>query len=371
MWEPASSSSVPVPTPYVELSHFWHPWVGSTLQHPSYQEENPRSGLAEGAVVESWPFLNLPSLVVLGGKWLPFFWRHPHIWEGVPLVAYKWSPKQHDKEVVTSKQVVYMISCQGLCAHNEWPYLEFQFTAINSVSMAAKASDLVDKMSGANLQADGHVKVPTQSVKDLWEPEEEGSSSSYLPSWSPAQRLPSGCPYTKYCLEIWMTLTEELGAIPPPSHSWMAPLVEDMLHEARTRLTEAVVTGPGRAVLFYGRHSVGEGLMVDKARDAAFLLTGAGMWVGKLAYLTTNPMTIQEGKSSIAQAVLDNSVKGREPGHPRVNLLAQQPFQFNALRTSPLKDVSGNCGSDYPQSPGWPWEAENTIGDGEREASIT
>ena len=47
-----------------------------------------------------------------------------------------------------------------------------------------------------------------------------------------------------------MTLTEELGAIPPPSHSWTAPLVEDMLQEARTGLTKAVVTGPGRAVLF-------------------------------------------------------------------------------------------------------------------------
>ena len=70
-----------------------------------------------------------------------------------------------------------------------------------------------------------------------------------------------------------MTLTEELGAVPLPSHSWMAPLVEGMLHDARTSLTEAVVTGPGRAVLFYGRHSLGEGLTIDKARDAAFLLT--------------------------------------------------------------------------------------------------
>ena len=69
----------------------------------------------------------------------------------------------------------------------------------------------------------------------------------------------------------------------------MAPLVEDMLHEARTRLTEAVVTGPGRVVLFYGRCSMGEGLMVDEARDATFLLTGAGTWVGKLAYLTARP----------------------------------------------------------------------------------
>ena len=111
-----------------------------------------------------------------------------------------------------------------------------------------------------------------------------------------------------------MTLTEELGAIPPPSHSWMAPLVEDMLCKARTGLTEAVVTGPGRMVLFYGRHSMGEGLMVDEARDTAFILTGAGTWVGKLAYLTTDPMTIQEGK--IAQGELDNQVKARGPDIP-------------------------------------------------------
>ena len=82
-----------------------------------------------------------------------------------------------------------------------------------------------------------------------------------------------------------MTLTEELGAMPPPSHSWMAPLIDDMMREARTGLTEAVVTGPGRAVLFYGRHLMGEGLMADEARDATFLLTGAGTWVGKSAYL--------------------------------------------------------------------------------------
>ena len=99
---------------------------------------------------------------------------------------------------------------------------------------------------------------------------------------------------------------EELGAVPPPSHSWMAPLVEDMLHDAKIGLTKAVVMGPGRAVLFSGRHSMGEGLTVDEARDAAFLLTGAGMWVGKSAYLAADPMTIQEGKRAITQAVSDH-----------------------------------------------------------------
>ena len=171
------------------------------------------------------------------------------------------------------------------------------------MSMAAKLSDLVDEMSGANLQMEGHADVLAQSAKDLHEPEVSDNPPSHFPSWSPAWRLPSSCPNMKYCLEIHVTLMEELGAIPPPSHSWTAPLVEDMLHDARTGLTKAVVTGPGRAVLFYERHSMGEGLTVDKARDATFLLTGAGTWVGKLAYLTTDSMTIQEGKRAIAQAV--------------------------------------------------------------------
>ena len=241
-------------------------------------------------------------------------------------MAYKQSPEQCDKEAVASDQVVYIISCQGLCAHNEWPYPEFQFTATNFLSMAVKLSDLVDKTSEANLQMDGQVEVPTQGAKDLRETKEEDSSPSHLPTWSPARRLLAGHPKMKYCLEIQVTLTKELGAIPPPSHLWTAPLVEDMLREARTGLTKAVVTGPGRAILFYRRHSMGEGLKVNEARDATFLLTGAGTWVGKLVYLTTNLITNQEGKRAIAQAVSDNRVKARGPGHPHVNLPTQQPF---------------------------------------------
>ena len=76
-------------------------------------------------------------------------------------------------------------------------------------------------------------------------------------------------------------------------------MVEDMLWEARAGLTEAVVIGPDRAILFYGRHSMEKGLKAGKARDATFLLTGAGMWMGKSAYPTANPMTLQEGKRAI------------------------------------------------------------------------
>ena len=145
--------------------------------------------------------------------------------------------------------------------------------------MATKSSDLLNKMSGVNLQMEGHMDIPSQSAKDLQESEALGSSPSHSLSWSPARRLLSSHPNMKLCLEIHVTLTEELGAVAPPPHSWMAPIVEDMLHDIRTRLAKGVVTGLGRAVLFYGKCSMGEALNADEARDAAFLLTGAGRWV--------------------------------------------------------------------------------------------
>ena len=40
------------------------------------------------------------------------------------------------------------------------------------------------------------------------------------------------------------------------------------------------------------------------------------MWVRKLAYLTADPMMLQEDKRAITWAVLDHRVKAREPGHP-------------------------------------------------------
>ena len=137
--------------------------------------------------------------------------------------------------------------------------------------------------------------------------------------------------------------------------------MEDMLHDARTGLTKAVVTGPGRAVLFYGRCSMGEGLTADEARDATFLLTGAGTWVGKSSYLAADPMTIQEGRRAIAQAVSNHQVKARGPGFPHVNLPAQQPFQFDPPRSSPPKDASGNGGSDHPLSPCQPSRGQEHI----------
>ena len=155
-------------------------------------------------------------------------------------------------------------------------------------------------MTEANLQTDGLVEEPALRASDWQETEGEDSSPHNSLMWSPVQRPPTGHLNMNHCLSIQVTLTDELGDVPPPLHAWTAPVVEDMLQEIRAGLMEAGVIGPGRAILFYGRCSMGEGLKADEARDTAFLLTGVGTWVGKSAYLTTDPMTLQEGKRAIA-----------------------------------------------------------------------
>ena len=196
-------------------------------------------------------------------------------------------------------------------------------------------------MSGANLQMEGKLDVPSQSAKDPGKFGALDSSPSHLPSWSPARRPLLSCPNTGHCMEICVASTEELGAVPPPSHASTAPLVEDMLHYARTSLTEAVVTGPGGAVLFYGRHSLGEGLSLGKARDAIFLLTGSDTWVRKPACLAADSLTIQEGQWAIAQAITKSWIKARGLGHLCINLLTPQPFRLDCPRGSPQKDSPG------------------------------
>ena len=71
--------------------------------------------------------------------------------------------------------------------------------------------------------------------------------------------------------------------------------------------------GPGRAILFYGRHSLEEDLNLGEERDATFTITGPGTWVGKSAHLATDPLTIQEGQQVIAQAITGCWIEARGP----------------------------------------------------------
>ena len=109
--------------------------------------------------------------------------------------------------------------------------------------------------------------------------------------------------------------------------------------------------GPDKAVLFYGRWSLGEGLSLGKVRDAAFTLMGAGTWVGKPADLVNDPLTIQEGQQTITQAIMECQIEVGGPRQPHSQLSTPQPFRYHHIGDSPQKGCPGDASFSHQPSP--------------------
>ena len=134
-----------------------------------------------------------------------------------------------------------------------------------SVSLATRSNNLDDQKSGVNIQTEGHTLTPPSRQNGPEETEVFGSAPSCSPSLSPVRKPTPDCPETWYCLEIQVISIEEGGTTPPTPHAWQVPVVEDMVQDGRSSLTEVVVASPGQAILFYGQQLLGEGLTFGKA----------------------------------------------------------------------------------------------------------
>ena len=201
------------------------------------------------------------------------------------------------------------------------------------VTMATRLSDLDKQKPGTNVHKEGHTLTPPSSQNGPEDPEAFGSTPSQSPSQSLARKPDH--PETQYCLEIQVISTEDDKAIPLPSHVWQAPIMEDMVQEGRVGLMEAVVTDPGRAILFYGWQLLGEGLSLGEVRDTAFMLSGVIAWVGKPAQLTTKPVSLGNAWQLITQAIAEGHIKPRGPGHPCSVPPASTSFSFHNQDLSP------------------------------------
>ena len=104
--------------------------------------------------------------------------------------------------------------------------------------------------------------------------------------------------------------------------------MEDMLWDGKSGLTEAVVTGPGQAILFYGRQSPGEGLNLGEVCDVMFMLSGAMSWVGKQAQLNASGLILWEDWQLIAQAITKWCAEARGLGCPHSHPPAFPLFRF-------------------------------------------
>ena len=243
------------------------------------------------------------------------------------------SPTHHGKDTVTaSPLVILFFLCRSLHP-TVWTHPEFQFRATVFMSMATRLSDLGYQKPGTNIQKEGHTLTPPSGWNGPEDPEAFGSTPSQSPSQSPARK--PNCHETQYCLEIQVISTKDGRAAPPPSHAWQAPIMEDMLRDCKAGLTEAIVTSPGQAILFYRQQSLGERPSLGKAWDAMFTLSGTVSWVGKWAQLSAKPASLGDGWWLIAQAITEGHIKPRGSSHPCSIPPASTPFNFHNQDLSP------------------------------------
>ena len=106
------------------------------------------------------------------------------------------------------------------------------------VLLATRSSDFDNLRPEIKIQTEDHTLDPTSSQNGLEDPEAFGSVPPCLPSQFLESKPTPGQPEIWYCLEIQVISTEDEKVIPPPPHTWQAPIVEDMVWKGKAGLTE-------------------------------------------------------------------------------------------------------------------------------------
>ena len=127
--------------------------------------------------------------------------------------------------------------------------------------------------------------------------EKEESAKSLSPKKTDSPLLERA----KYCLEIRVTLSYPSVSHLPPKSTWIGPIIVEELRGVRV-LTEAIVLGPGRAVLFYGCRSQGEGLDALEADQEAEHLEWIDHWVNHHACLEAFTLSVAARRQAASQA---------------------------------------------------------------------
>ena len=105
----------------------------------------------------------------------------------------------------------------------------------------------------------------------------------------------------KYCLEIRITLSDPSVSRLPPKSIWVSPIIAEELKGVRA-LMEAIVLGPGRAVLFYGHRSQGEGLDALEANQEAEHLEQIDHWVNRRARVEAFALSVAARRRAASRA---------------------------------------------------------------------
>ena len=122
-----------------------------------------------------------------------------------------------------------------------------------------------------------------------------------------------------YCIHIRVTPGEGRDDHPPLSHIWSGSPTANILQEAcpGDQITEVVVLVPGEAILFFGRHSLKEGLLYHNAQDVELGLRGPVNWSRRIVQIKVTVNTVQDSNRDIMDAMMEKKTKVTGYVHPQ------------------------------------------------------
>ena len=106
-----------------------------------------------------------------------------------------------------------------------------------------------------------------------------------------------------YCVHVRVTLGEGRGDQLSPPHPWTSSLFADIFQEC---LKEKKYQSHGlcplmKAILFFGRQSLKEGLPHGKARNVAFSMAGPVIWARRWAQVKMTVNMVQKWMQGIKE----------------------------------------------------------------------
>ena len=160
---------------------------------------------------------------------------------------------------------------------------------------------------------------------------------------------PSSVEEPAFCIEV--TVETTLG-LPPPEYAWTGPLITDVLRDYSSELTEAVPTDLGVAILFWGRRSLGEGLLRSDATAAVSRMGGPITWIGHSMFMRGQELPLAEGRRRVACSSYDHRGPGRPRASspPRFSVSQQLPFGL-APQERPVPASSHHSAFEPPRLP--------------------
>ena len=177
---------------------------------------------------------------------------------------------------------------------------------------------------------------------------------------------------TLYCLDCKVRIRTFTGSYALPGlESWTDKAVKQEVNAILSRaaalpLTDAVVIGPGQALLFFGQRSKGEGLIWQDAHYLATLLHQAHPWQGKTSEWMIEVIELEEGRQAAAtfRKMLGKESAGRVRGSPSPT----PPSDRKARHASPKRRKLGRAdsGTEYHSLA----EADEDSSSGESVASV-